>query len=62
MDLARAEGIPDDDILTIPDDVGGRYSVFTPAGLLLARITPYRQPRRTAVPEAETMSMLLMTS
>lgn len=37
-DLARAEGLPDDDILTIPDDVGGRYSVFTPVGLLPAAI------------------------
>jgi len=37
-DLARAEGIADDDILTIPDDVGGRYSVFTPVGLLPAAV------------------------
>jgi glucose-6-phosphate isomerase len=37
-DLAKAEGIPDDDILTIPDDVGGRYSVFTPVGLLPAAV------------------------
>ncbi len=37
-DLARAEGIADDDIPTIPDDVGGRYSVFTPAGLLPAAV------------------------
>jgi glucose-6-phosphate isomerase len=37
-DLARAEGIPDEDILTIPDDVGGRYSVFTPVGLLPAAV------------------------
>jgi glucose-6-phosphate isomerase len=37
-DLARAEGIPDDDILTIPDDVGGRYSVFSPVGLLPAAV------------------------
>ncbi|MEO2089455.1 MAG: glucose-6-phosphate isomerase, partial [Gemmataceae bacterium] len=35
-DLARAEGIADDDIPAIPDDVGGRYSVFTPVGLLPA--------------------------
>ena len=27
-----------DDILTIPDDVGGRYSVFTPVGLLPAAV------------------------
>ncbi len=37
-DLAKAEGIPDDDILTIPDDVGGRFSVFTPVGLLPAAV------------------------
>ncbi|MGL6094997.1 MAG: glucose-6-phosphate isomerase [Fimbriiglobus sp.] len=35
-DLAAAEGIADDDILTVPDDIGGRYSVFTAAGLLPA--------------------------
>ena len=27
--LCKADGIPDDAILPIPDDVGGRYSVFT---------------------------------
>jgi glucose-6-phosphate isomerase len=37
-DLCKAEGYRDEDILTIPDDVGGRYSVFTPAGLLPAAI------------------------
>lgn len=37
-DLARAEGFTDDDILTIPDDVGGRFSVFTPVGLLPAAV------------------------
>lgn len=37
-DLARAEGIADEDILTIPDDVGGRYSVFTSVGLLPAAV------------------------
>lgn len=37
-DLARAEGIAEDDILTIPDDIGGRYSVFTPVGLLPAAV------------------------
>ncbi len=37
-DLARAEGFADDDILTIPDDVGGRFSVFTPVGLLPAAV------------------------
>lgn len=35
-DLVRAEGIADEDTLTIPDNVGGRYSVFTPVGLLPA--------------------------
>ncbi len=37
-DLAKAEGIADEDVLTIPDDVGGRYSVFTPVGLLPAAV------------------------
>ncbi|HEY3789706.1 MAG TPA: glucose-6-phosphate isomerase [Urbifossiella sp.] len=37
-DLCRAEGYADDEILTIPEDVGGRYSVFTPAGLLPAAV------------------------
>ncbi len=37
-DLVRAEGYSDDDILTIPDDIGGRYSVFTPVGLLPAAV------------------------
>jgi glucose-6-phosphate isomerase len=37
-DLSRAEGYTDDDVLTIPDDVGGRYSVFTPVGLLPAAV------------------------
>src|SRR5205823_14120381 len=35
-ELCRADGFEDADILTIPDDVGGRYSVFTPVGLLPA--------------------------
>jgi glucose-6-phosphate isomerase len=35
-DLSRAQGIADEDVLTIPDNVGGRYSVFTPVGLLPA--------------------------
>ncbi len=35
-DLCKADGYPDENILTIPDDVGGRYSVFTAAGLLPA--------------------------
>ncbi len=37
-DLCKADGFADDDILTIPDDIGDRYSVFTPAGLLPAAI------------------------
>jgi glucose-6-phosphate isomerase len=37
-DLAKAEGFKDDDILTIPDDVGGRFSVFTAAGLMPAAV------------------------
>jgi glucose-6-phosphate isomerase len=37
-DLCKAEGYADEDILTIPDNVGGRYSVFTPAGLLPAAV------------------------
>jgi glucose-6-phosphate isomerase len=37
-DLAKADGIAEDDILTIPDDIGGRYSVFTPVGLLPAAV------------------------
>ena len=37
-DLCKAEGIPEENVLTIPDDVGGRYSVFSPAGLLPAAL------------------------
>jgi glucose-6-phosphate isomerase len=37
-ELCKAEGFKDEDILTIPDDVGGRFSVFTPAGLLPAAV------------------------
>jgi glucose-6-phosphate isomerase len=37
-DLCRAEGYSDNEILTIPDNVGGRYSVLTPAGLLPAAV------------------------
>src|SRR5215210_999336 len=37
-DLFHADGYTDDEILTIPDDVGGRYSVFTPVGLLPAAV------------------------
>jgi glucose-6-phosphate isomerase len=35
-DLVRAQGIADEDTLTIQDNVGGRFSVFTPVGLLPA--------------------------
>ena len=37
-DLFHADGYTDDEILTIPDDVGGRFSVFTPVGLLPAAV------------------------
>ncbi|MEI7687127.1 MAG: glucose-6-phosphate isomerase, partial [Planctomycetota bacterium] len=36
--LMRAEGLTDDQMLTIPDNVGGRYSVFTPVGLVPAAV------------------------
>jgi glucose-6-phosphate isomerase len=34
--LCRADGYPDENVLTVPDDVGGRFSVFSPVGLLPA--------------------------
>jgi glucose-6-phosphate isomerase len=37
-DLFRAWGNPDQEVLTIPDQVGSRFSVFTAAGLLPAAI------------------------
>lgn len=37
-ELCKADGYSDDDILTIPDNVGGRFSVFSPAGLLPAAV------------------------
>jgi glucose-6-phosphate isomerase len=37
-DLCKADGYSDEDILTIPDNVGGRYSVFTAVGLLPAAV------------------------
>lgn len=37
-DLCRAQGITDSEIFDIPESVGGRYSVFTPVGLLPAAI------------------------
>jgi glucose-6-phosphate isomerase len=36
--LCKADGFSDDDILTIPDNVGGRFSAFTAAGLLPAAV------------------------
>jgi glucose-6-phosphate isomerase len=36
--LCKAQGFRDEDILTLPDHVGDRYSVFTAAGLLPAAI------------------------
>jgi glucose-6-phosphate isomerase len=37
-DLARAEGFADDDIPTIPEEVGGRFGIFTAVGLLPAAV------------------------
>lgn len=37
-DLCVTEGVNDDDILPIPNNVGGRYSVFTAVGLLPAAV------------------------
>ena len=37
-DLCKADGFKEEDILTIPDDVGGRYSIFTPVGLVPAAL------------------------
>src|SRR4029077_16730439 len=37
-ELSRADGFEDEEIFAIPDNVGGRYSVLTPAGLLPAAI------------------------
>jgi glucose-6-phosphate isomerase len=37
-ELFRADGYPEDDILTIPENIGGRFSVFTAAGLLPAAV------------------------
>lgn len=35
-ELCKADGYDDADVFTIPENVGGRYSVFTPAGLMPA--------------------------
>ena len=37
-DLFVAHGLGEEGILTVPDNVGGRFSVFTPAGLLPAAV------------------------
>jgi glucose-6-phosphate isomerase len=37
-DLIQADGIPDEQVLPIPSDIGGRFSVFTPAGLFPAAV------------------------
>ena len=37
-DLCRADGYAEDDILSVPDDVGGRFGAFTAAGLLPAAV------------------------
>jgi glucose-6-phosphate isomerase len=37
-DLCKAEGYADGDIFTIPDNIGGRYSVFTAVGLVPAAV------------------------
>lgn len=37
-DLSQALGMQDDTVLTIPDDVGSRFGVFSPAGLLPAAV------------------------
>jgi glucose-6-phosphate isomerase len=36
--LCISDGVPESNILTIPKDVGGRYSVFTPVGLFPAAV------------------------
>ncbi len=37
-ELCKADGIPEENMFAIPDDVGGRYSVFTPVGLFPAAV------------------------
>jgi glucose-6-phosphate isomerase len=37
-ELCKADGYADNEVFTIPDDVGGRYSVFTPVGLVPAAV------------------------
>jgi glucose-6-phosphate isomerase len=36
--LCNADGMPEENILLIPEDIGGRFSVFTPVGLLPAAV------------------------
>jgi glucose-6-phosphate isomerase len=36
--LCRADGFAEDNVLPIPDDIGGRYSIFTAVGLLPAAV------------------------
>jgi glucose-6-phosphate isomerase len=37
-ELCKAEGFAEEEIFTIPDNVGGRYSVLTPVGLVPAAV------------------------
>lgn len=37
-DMCLRDGYTEDEILSIPDNIGGRYSVFTPVGLLPAAV------------------------
>jgi glucose-6-phosphate isomerase len=37
-DLCKADGFREEDIFTLPDDVGGRFSAFTAAGLVPAAV------------------------
>jgi glucose-6-phosphate isomerase len=37
-DLCKAEGYAEGEIFTIPDNIGGRYSIFTPVGLVPAAV------------------------
>ncbi|CAN5260608.1 glucose-6-phosphate isomerase [soil metagenome] len=37
-ELCRADGFDDEEILAVPDDIGGRFSIFTSVGLLPAAV------------------------
>jgi glucose-6-phosphate isomerase len=37
-DLVKAQGFAEEDVLTVPENVGGRYAVFSAAGLLPAAV------------------------